>query len=267
MAEHAIQIDNQLYERRMEKKGKGGMMPYGTRRGSTRPKKEHDPYGPMPMELDATKKTWSKRKQEQRKKGLCFTCNKPGHQAKNCQRKKGKEQRQLRATQGNKDGQEERRRYNTSGPPKIRATNRIAVDDLVNGTEGDEEVLEERIFGLETTNDTIAEYERHRLMTWEECEERIQEEKNRGTLPSDCEWHWQQKIMEIRERTHPRHLEYPMYACDCEYHRAAQDDDREYMETDETHPYHGLTICRVEGCERCKSDSESEREEYSEKDN
>ena len=92
-------------------------------------------------------------------------CNKPEHQTKNCQRKKSKKQHQLQITQENKNGQEKHRRYNTSESPKIQATNRIAVDDLVNETERDKEILEEWIFELETTNDTIAEYEQHQLMT------------------------------------------------------------------------------------------------------
>ena len=56
MAEHAIQINNQLYEQCMEKKEKEEMMSYGTRRGSTRLKKKHDSYRSMLMKLNATKK-------------------------------------------------------------------------------------------------------------------------------------------------------------------------------------------------------------------
>ena len=59
----------------------------------------------------------------------------------------------------------------------MQAINRITVDNLINKIKKNEEVLEEQIFELEITNDIIIKYEQHWLITWKECEEKIQKKK------------------------------------------------------------------------------------------
>jgi transposase InsO family protein len=100
----AVKIDNRNSERRRErqemdqwKKGKShGFNRYNSgRRDYHRPARDSDPYGPKPMELDATREEQDERK----KKNLCFNCGKPGHRARECKQKKSYDKRpQLRAT-------------------------------------------------------------------------------------------------------------------------------------------------------------------------
>lgn len=115
----------------------------------------------------------------------------------------------------------------------------------------------------------LYEEEQHRQKTWQECEQHIQEQRRTCMmLPSDCEWHWEQTIAEIKDTNHPRHAEYvPVFACECEYHKRAQEDEYEATETDQSHPHHGLTRCRVEGCGKCGKEDEPEEETYPESDN
>ena len=47
----------------------------------------------------------------------------------------------------------------------MQAINRITVNNLINKTEKNKEVLEEQIFELKTTNDIIIKYEQHWLIT------------------------------------------------------------------------------------------------------
>ncbi|KAG0158308.1 hypothetical protein PDIDSM_5821 [Penicillium digitatum] len=99
----AVKIDNRINERRYERKemdqwkrGKThGLNRFGHGRRENRAPRDPDPYGPKPMELDATQEE----QKERRQKNLCFTCGKPGHRAFECKQKKPFEKRQhMRAT-------------------------------------------------------------------------------------------------------------------------------------------------------------------------
>ena len=96
LIENAIEIDDKLFERTMEKRHDGGTSGEGrstffAKSRSYRPNhKERDPYGHTPMELDFThKKAQSKGKKQHRGKKAfnCYSCGKPGHMAKDCRSK------------------------------------------------------------------------------------------------------------------------------------------------------------------------------------
>jgi len=93
----AIRIDNRQHERKLEKKGE-----YRTHtKNEPRTNTKSTYYGPMPMELDATRykgKLSLKDREYRMRNKLCLYCGKPGHQAKDCRAKKG-QQRQIQATQ------------------------------------------------------------------------------------------------------------------------------------------------------------------------
>jgi hypothetical protein len=103
LIEIAVKIDNRINERKYErreidqwKRGKShGFNRFSNGRRDRAPPRDNDPYGPKPMELDATQDE----QDERRKKNLCFTCGEPGHRARECKQKRPYEKRQhLRAT-------------------------------------------------------------------------------------------------------------------------------------------------------------------------
>jgi hypothetical protein len=108
LAEIAVKIDNRYYERKMEKReidawrrGHGRLR--GQHRANEKRERVSDPYGPRPMELDATHTALSNEERERRRKEkLCFRCGKPGHMSKDCRKNPGKgkqqEKKQMRAT-------------------------------------------------------------------------------------------------------------------------------------------------------------------------
>ena len=99
LIEAAIEIDDKLFERTMEKRHDGGTSGGGrstffSSSKNYRPNhKERDPYGHTPMELDFTSKKpkrghYKGKKQQGGKKAFnCYSCGKPGHIAKDCRTK------------------------------------------------------------------------------------------------------------------------------------------------------------------------------------
>jgi hypothetical protein len=96
---NATDIDNRNYERNRERKGY--FVPTHNRKPQYPPQNGHKRGGQRydPMELDAVeKKTWgpkkkgkgekNKQKEYRREKGLCYTCGKDGHLARDCSQKK-----------------------------------------------------------------------------------------------------------------------------------------------------------------------------------
>jgi len=83
----AIKIANCNYERLLEKKGHYIPGEYTKKKYGRKPY-----YRPQPMELDATfrhSELSSSEKERRSKERSCFTCRKPGHQARNCKQKTG----------------------------------------------------------------------------------------------------------------------------------------------------------------------------------
>ncbi|CEL08608.1 hypothetical protein ASPCAL11756 [Aspergillus calidoustus] len=107
MIKRAVRIDNTLRDLRARKGGhfqhrseyrpprfhggnnhRGGYRANTGQRFQPRNQGHHDPYGPQPMELDATlSKTERDRRQ---KENLCFYCGKSGHRMNECNQRKNK---------------------------------------------------------------------------------------------------------------------------------------------------------------------------------
>ena len=97
LIEESIAIDDDWYNRAMEKKYDGGIRgssnfePRGISRRRRNGREPRDPYGPQPMEFDFIGQKGPKKggKQQQRGKKAfnCYSCGKPGHIAKNCRSK------------------------------------------------------------------------------------------------------------------------------------------------------------------------------------
>ena len=119
MIELAVKIDNRLYERRRERDGTRKWRQtgqkyypkYRTNHSQGQPmvtRTNDDPYGPRPMDLDATRhrKIPEEEKKRRQRDRLCFYCGKEGHTAWYCPNKRnhsktniGKPDYQLRAIQ------------------------------------------------------------------------------------------------------------------------------------------------------------------------
>ncbi|CAD0043000.1 unnamed protein product [Aureobasidium pullulans] len=117
-----IEIDDNLYERAMEKRhdvaprGKSGYVPYrsnnkGRNNFGNRNNQYQDPYGPMPMELDVTEGRRSNgRKQFKGKSSMtCYGCGKKGHMARDCHSKNKVPRRQFNMMQRRSSNEPERK--------------------------------------------------------------------------------------------------------------------------------------------------------------
>ena len=100
MIELAVKIDNRLYERRQERDdtrkwrqtGQKYYPKYRTNHSQGQPmvtRTNDDPYGPRPMDLDATRhrKIPEEEKKRRQRDRLCFYCGKEGHTAWYCPNK------------------------------------------------------------------------------------------------------------------------------------------------------------------------------------
>jgi hypothetical protein len=176
----AVKIDNRNSERRRErqemdqwKKGKShGFNRYNSgRREHHRPTRDSDPYGPKPMELDATREEQDERK----KKNLCFTCGKPGHRARECKQKKSYDKRpQLRATREElRATQESQSEWDWSARLRER---------LLETWGADEKLLGEEIQFPEIDLDTVESQGWTQHVSWE------RDNALPGTVQSNQEW-------------------------------------------------------------------------------
>ena len=97
LVEESIAIDDDWYDRAIEKKydrsqrGFSSFEPRGFSYRGRNGRRQRDPYGPIPMELDAFEKKGQpkgKKQQFRGKKALtCYSYSKPGHIARNCRSK------------------------------------------------------------------------------------------------------------------------------------------------------------------------------------
>jgi hypothetical protein len=103
-----IEIDDNLYERAIERRhdvaprGKSGFIPYhSNNRGRNNKRNQYqDPYGPMPMELDATEGRFQGNREFKDKSTMtCYGCGRKGHMARDCHSKNKVPRRQFNMTQ------------------------------------------------------------------------------------------------------------------------------------------------------------------------
>ena len=138
--ERAVKIDNTLYDLRVRQKEsrygntfRGNPRTSHYRSNDKRPAQPRsqgyeDPYGPRPMELDATQHrpfVSDKERERRRKEKLCFTCGKPGHMTKACRQRQNVRPQQQRDDNKQLHATQERGAYDTTGivNPELRATN------------------------------------------------------------------------------------------------------------------------------------------------
>lgn len=223
IVQQSLQADSEVNESYHNQRGRN----YYHRK---RQQKVQDPYGPIPMELDTTVDKRIKRgKKKDKHRGGCYYCRKSGHIAKNCRKKqadqKGKQlQTPNRCVQGGRNFTE---------------TKQVVKHDNEN----------------------------HHDLTWEECEHlqqsyRFDEAQKRQPLKlSECEFHWNKKMKTVKEINHSQHMEYPTFDCDCERHKEAQEEFKEWTRNEPDFMYHGDYGCAIKGCERCITLETSEEKE------
>ncbi|KAI1932142.1 hypothetical protein LOZ66_006945 [Ophidiomyces ophidiicola] len=211
------------------------------------------------MELDATRKDTlnEKEKARRQKEKLCFYCAKPGHQANQCQAKKAdKDHGKLRATsKGN--GEETETVHYLQATTNIKKTDEELQQQF-------KEMFEVNIGNAYLNIPTCQKGLDNKC--WRICEQKCKELRQEpcdewGIQPSECNYHYDLKMEEVKDPKHNEHTCYPTYGCSCELHEKQQKEFKQWTRVMKGFMYHGDYGCDLKDCQHCGNDMEDDDRE------
>ncbi|KAI1906505.1 hypothetical protein LOZ65_006859 [Ophidiomyces ophidiicola] len=98
---------------------------------------------------------------------------------------------------------------------------------------------------------------------WRICEQKCKELRQEpcdewGIQSSECDYHYDLKMEEVKNFRHKEQTHYPTYECPCKEHEKQQQEFEQWTRITEDSMYHRDYGCDLEDCQCCRSNTEDD---------
>ncbi|KAI1932796.1 hypothetical protein LOZ66_006736 [Ophidiomyces ophidiicola] len=101
---------------------------------------------------------------------------------------------------------------------------------------------------------------------WRICEQKCKELRQEscdewGIQPSECDYHYDLKMEEVKDPKHNEHTCYPTYECSCKLHKKQQKEFKQWTRVMKDFMYHEDYECDLKDCQCCGNNTEDDDRE------